>query len=143
MYTNKISYISIYSVYMILLIIFSIFLSYVFYWVGISEKQYDCTHLKTEYIVSLDKENEISGSFLLGFGSINSEYVYYGYFEIGKNKYKLISISTDAEIIEIEKGRPRFVSGLKCRKYGKYKYVRKYVKEIFVPKGTIIKKFDL
>jgi len=91
--------------------------------------------IKTFNIVSIERQNEISGSFFLGCGSVGSETYYYTYTVIGENKYKLLKFrSAQTTIIETN-GLPKV----------KYRLVGKFHCDVilYVPFNTIIKSFKV
>lgn len=110
-----------------------------------------CTWYTTESkIVSLNKEKNISGSFVLGTGNISSTTYYYTYLDT-KNGYLLDEYRTSKTYI-IENGENKVVSHhyrcdmpiasfMRGKKLQSARKNRSH--QLFVPKNTIIKEFKL
>lgn len=107
------------------------------------------TDISTVHIVSLERNSEVSGSFVLGFGTIETNTVYYAYEDLGQDSYTLRKMTSGFNspviIQENDEISPRFVTTTvtKC-----YKDIWFYDcdwdiqnKKIYVPKGTVRKEF--
>lgn len=99
--------------------------------------------LENEYkIVSLRNRNNISGSFILGSGYISEKEYYYTFKKVSNNSYKRLKIPTDnTTIIETNKKEPKLVKYQRSAVFGLVDKGEFY--KLYVPKGTIIKKFKV
>ena len=113
--------------------------------VGLVDGEEDCNGKKKNInipIVSLERWQEIEGRFVLGFGTIETKTVYYAYKEVGKNKYKLITLP-NVIITEIDYLKPAYIKVTECKRPYIFVYCKVMGNSIYVPKGTIRKKFSL
>ena len=96
-------------------------------------------------IVSLERNSEISGSFVLGFGGINTKMVYYTYEDLGQNQYKLRKLDANLIIVENDFVVPHYEHERyrECWKDGPFYDCEMIstIKKIYVPVGTIRKEF--
>lgn len=101
-----------------------------------------------------DGQSGVSGNFFLGSGSFRGNMMYYGYEDLGDNKYRMVKFPTDGTIIieDVEEGEsPRFIEvrehanpNVDAWKYDKWmlgplesdNFVRW---EIHIPEGSILK----
>ena len=95
-------------------------------------------------IASLTTNNQVTGSFVLGCGTINNEEKYVMMRKVGNNSYQRYKLSTkDVTIIEDDNIIPGVVQVV--TNYNSWvvwsKQVVKY--KIYVPKGTIVKQFQI
>lgn len=105
------------------------------------------THLYN--ITSIRNQNNASGSFSLGFGSIKDGNYYFFFKKVGKNGYQGIKYSIDdSVIIETNKKQPQ-VCKLEIKEipnsliYPEWTAQVKTKYKIYVPKGTIISNFKI
>lgn len=92
-------------------------------------------------IVSLERGQEINGDFVLGFGTVETKTVYYAYEEVGKNKYKLVTLP-NVVITEIDYFKPAYIKVTECKRPFLFVYCKELGNSIYVPKGTIKKRFN-
>ena len=93
-------------------------------------------------IVSLERGQEINGSFVLGMGKIETDNVYFAYKKVGENQYKLETLP-DVIITETDTHEPAYSKITKCERPYLFLYCKQIENTIYVPKNTIKKKFDL
>jgi hypothetical protein len=118
---------------------------------GIKIKKIEKKIVSNKPIYSLDLGSEITGSFFLGFGSIDSELKYYFYIDKDGGK-KIISVNANDCVLIEGKGKPR----IEEYEYNKNEdWTIDNTKEetdeegtyktsifLYVPKNTIKRKFD-
>jgi len=96
-------------------------------------------------IVSLERWQEVSWTFVLWFGWVSTSIVYYAYTEIGQNEYVLAKKSSDQHwqiiIKETNKESPKFKTVRQCNKIDVW-YKCNTKNYIIVPKWTIRKQFN-
>lgn len=98
------------------------------------------------YIYSIEDNSNISGSFVLGSGSVNEKPVYTFYYKT-KHGYKIGTVSADISYIKEIKGikTPEIIDECDVPIDGSFwkgfKFNDRYI--IMVPEGTIIKRFNL
>lgn len=117
---------------------------------GIADKKE--TIIKTR-IYGINKETTLTGSFVIGCGTINNDYRYSYYVKYGKNEsYKLDDVSSkNSVIIEDEEQHPyitkwKFVEIVNKNKWKNWILIPQKIEdiddiEIHVPKGTIVQDF--
>lgn len=98
------------------------------------------------YIYSIEDNSNVSGSFVLGSGSVNEKPVYTFYYK-AKHGYKIGTVSADISYIKEIKGlkTPEIIDECDVPIDGSFwkgfKFNDRYI--IMVPEGTIIKRFNL
>lgn len=102
-------------------------------------------------LVSLEKGLEMQGSFVLGFGTVDTDIVYYAYEELETDTYVLRSFKTSSwkviKLIESDDHRPQYVYKriIGCRKILWVKQFctsMEHQYELIVPRGTIRRQFN-
>lgn len=103
-------------------------------------------------IISISRQSHLSGSFVLGTGGVNTVERYYVYIEKSLG-YKLVSFNTNHTYIVETDGQPRLErTDWECEQtlnnflwypyHGvRYNYGRE--EQLYVPKNTILRKFEL
>lgn len=98
------------------------------------------------YIYSIEDNSNVSGSFILGSGSVNEKPVYTFYYKT-KHGYKIGTVSTDICYIKEIKGlkTPEIINECDVPIDGSFWKGFKFNERciIMVPEGTIIKRFNL
>ena len=129
---------------LMLCIVGSAFLFNVF--IGIVEctLEYKVVEETEDFIESLERNSISKGSFVLGFGSVNSTQHYF-YYKQHKEGYKLDNIDCDdVYIVETDNKRPQIAYDAKVYKDKSYGSSEIYDSmKIYVPVGTIKKEFKL
>lgn len=100
-------------------------------------KAYNKSYETVEYeIYSLDRGAEVSGSFALGSGSIDTYIAYYFYVETDKGfeLKRITNSSTSIYLVETNERTPCVVTIKEPKSFGTYKV-------IYVPVGTVVKSF--
>ena len=112
-------------------------------------KHPEITQVQSEhylYIYSIEDNSNVSGSFVLGSGSVNEKPVYTFYYK-AKHGYKIGTVSADISYIKEIKGlkTPEIIDEKDIPIDGSFwkgfKFNDRYI--IMVPEGTIIKRFNL
>lgn len=102
--------------------------------------------IREEQIVSIKDNTGTSGSFFLGFGTIDGSMKYSAYVDMGNGQYSLKSWDTETTIIsETDIGKPR-VETSRASGYVNWLYYtfRGEIKNvIYIPEGTIVREFNL
>ena len=93
-------------------------------------------------IVSLERGQEINGSFVLGMGRIETNNVYFAYKKVWDNQYKLEPLP-DVIITETNDHEPAYSKITKCERPYLFTICKQIENTIYVPIGTIKKRFDL
>jgi hypothetical protein len=125
--------------------VFNIFALGICMLISVCINLYPVSVSKTD-IVSLHNNNSISGTFILGCGTISSTEYYYMYTKNGNsfNRYKL---PVDrVSLIEITDDSLPRVETIRYKTTDKLKYVVYSLKEtydVYIPKGTIIQEFKI
>lgn len=112
-----------------------------------------CTkHQVSIPIISINRQSNLSGSFVLGTGGVDTVERYYAYIEKPMG-YKLVSFSTKYTYIVETDDQPRLErTDWVCSKtlanflwypYNGTKYNYGREEQLFVPKNTILRKFEL
>ncbi len=108
-------------------------------------------------IISLERWQEVSGSFVLWFGWVSTETVYYAYSEVWENEYSLISFDLHSidwgktTILESDYEQPKFQTEKTCADR-KFLFITKNIwgqklqdcstkRQIIVPTWTIQREF--
>jgi len=136
---------------MVFSIVISIFASLIIVCgvIGIYSLFVDHNEVEKHYVypVSINREKDVEGEFILGSGSVESVNYYYFYYETIYG-YKLSKIeSNNTYIVETNKRKPQIVEVVKS--YNQNSFLKlSDSKEplrviIYVPKNTIIKNFSL
>lgn len=105
-------------------------------WVDCANTYENCVAAE---IVSIERDNLTSGSFRLGFGTINTETYYFFYEKTGNEQYKLGKVKSDCAYIIEDNTSKRLKSVWEIKEYGEFKPYY----NIYVPKGTIQVSFSL
>lgn len=93
-------------------------------------------------IVSLERGQEVNGNFVLGIWNIETKNVYFAYNQISENQYKLVTLP-EVIITETNDHEPAYSKITKCERPYLFVYCEEIENTIYVPKGTIRKKFSL
>lgn len=127
---------------------FSIIFGALVFHIDANKSSVEYTHYL--YIHSLKNKSEVSGDFFLGSGSIENKEYYYFYYKssLGFKRDKVLVSETS--IVETDDKNPEIVRGEQCYDQNtlikwqcgevesqRYKYI------MYVPKGTIIKEFNV
>lgn len=120
-----------------------IILSYTL-WVVIPKKEIKEYTGKYIPIVSLERDSNIKGSFILGTGSIEEIDYYYMYNNLKNNTYKLFKLPCKEYIIrETDEVLPGIRKVKITKTFWKFYLIEEENEKIInVPKGTIIKEFN-
>lgn len=88
-------------------------------------------------IYSINRDNEVSGRFCLGCGTINSETYYYFYTKTGNDRYILTKLKFTNNVYIVETNNNSWCVTKNKNADSTYIYY-----EIIVPKGTLIQSFN-
>lgn len=104
-------------------------------------------------IVSLEKQNAIDGSFILGGGSVEGKLVYYAYEKTEDGGYSLLKIDAEGSpnnklTIYERNETPRYIIEWKCdEEFERINYIKdrncSRERSLIVPENTIIKEFKI
>ena len=104
----------------------------------------------SNFIVSLEKQNSLQGSFVLGSGNINSRLHYYYYIITGNDTYQMGNVSVgNCSLHESDAENPNVTSSQKVYKADWLKWLffsdtigeNNTVYTITVPKNTIVREY--
>ena len=103
------------------------------------DKYYKAEYHETMYseIYSINRDNEVSGRFCLGCGTINSETYYYFYTKAGNDRYILNKVKFSSNVYIVETTNNYWYVTENKNANSAYIYY-----EIIVPKGTLIQSFN-
>ena len=93
-------------------------------------------------IVSLERGSEVNWSFVLWFWTIETRNVYYAYQDLGLNQYYLATLP-NVVITETDDREPAYSKRTVCKRDFAFTYCRVVENTIYVPVGTIQKRFSL
>ena len=105
-------------------------------WVDCASTYENCVAAE---IVSIERDNLTSGSFRLGFGTINTDTYYFFYEKTGDKQYKLDKVKASCAYIIEDNTSSRLKSVWEIKEYDTYKPYY----NIYVPEGTIQVSFSL